>query len=82
MQTVSAIRTDLVQERRLVTPIPGPKSVALHERRQSAVASGVEFPQPDRASAATAVTTRARVRIGPPFRPPTGRRPRERHTSP
>src|ERR1700712_2878962 len=46
MQTVSAIRTDLVQERRLVTPIPGPKSVALHERRQSAVASGVASTLP------------------------------------
>ena len=46
MQAVSAIRTDLAQERRLVTPIPGPKSVALHERRQAAVASGVASTLP------------------------------------
>ena len=46
MQTVSAIRTDLAQERRLVTPIPGPKSVELHQRRQAAVASGVASTLP------------------------------------
>jgi 4-aminobutyrate aminotransferase/(S)-3-amino-2-methylpropionate transaminase len=37
----TAFRTDLVQERRLVTAIPGPKSIALHARRQAAVAAGV-----------------------------------------
>ena len=46
MQTVSAIRSDLVQERRLVTALPGPKSAALHERRQSAVAGGVASTLP------------------------------------
>ena len=46
MQTISGIRTDLAQERRLVTAIPGPKSVALHSRRQSAVASGVASTLP------------------------------------
>ena len=46
MQTASAIRTDLAQERRLVTSIPGPKSVALHQRRQSAVAAGVASTLP------------------------------------
>ncbi len=46
MQTIDGIRTDLAQERRLVTPIPGPKSVALHERRQQAVAAGVASTLP------------------------------------
>jgi 4-aminobutyrate aminotransferase/(S)-3-amino-2-methylpropionate transaminase len=46
MQTVSAIRSDLPQERRLVTSIPGPKSAALHQRRQSAVAAGVASTLP------------------------------------
>lgn len=46
MQTVSGIRTDLAQERRLVTSIPGPKSVALHQRRQAAVAAGVASTLP------------------------------------
>jgi 4-aminobutyrate aminotransferase/(S)-3-amino-2-methylpropionate transaminase len=32
---------DLPQERRVVTAIPGPRSVALHERRTAAVAAGV-----------------------------------------
>jgi len=38
---MTALRTDIAQERRLVTAIPGPKSLALHERRQHAVAAGV-----------------------------------------
>ncbi len=42
----SAFRTDVVQERRLVTAIPGPKSVALHARRQAAVAAGVASTMP------------------------------------
>ena len=41
-----AHRTDLPQERRLVTAIPGPKSIALHARRQAAVASGVASTLP------------------------------------
>ena len=32
---------DLPQERRLVTEIPGPRSLAIHERRVAAVAKGV-----------------------------------------
>ena len=32
---------DLPQERRLVTEIPGPRSLALHARRTAAVAAGV-----------------------------------------
>ena len=32
---------DLPQERRLVTAIPGPRSLAIHERRLAAVAAGV-----------------------------------------
>ncbi len=42
----SPVRTDIVQERRLVTAIPGPKSVALHARRQAAVAAGVASTVP------------------------------------
>ena len=44
--TVNAFRTDIPQERRLVTALPGPKSVALHQRRLSAVASGVSSTLP------------------------------------
>ena len=40
-QLESAHRTDIAQERRLVTAIPGPKSIALHARRTAAVAAGV-----------------------------------------
>ncbi|QXC61331.1 4-aminobutyrate--2-oxoglutarate transaminase [Aquihabitans sp. G128] len=36
----------LPQERRLVTAIPGPRSLALHARRQAAVASGVSSTLP------------------------------------
>ena len=43
---------DLPQERRLVTEIPGPRSRALHERRQAAVASGVGSTLPVYVSAA------------------------------
>jgi len=39
-------RTDIAQERRLMTPIPGPKSVALNTRRQAAVAAGVASTLP------------------------------------
>ena len=39
-------RTDIAQERRLITPIPGPKSVALNTRRQAAVAAGVASTLP------------------------------------
>jgi len=42
----SGHRTDIAQERRLVTTIPGPKSVALHTRRQAAVAAGVASTLP------------------------------------
>ena len=42
----TAFRTDIVQERHLATAIPGPKSVALHARRQAAVASGVASTLP------------------------------------
>jgi 4-aminobutyrate aminotransferase/(S)-3-amino-2-methylpropionate transaminase len=41
-----AIRTDLPQERRLVTAIPGPKSVQMHARRMAAVSSGVASTLP------------------------------------
>ncbi len=37
----TAFRADIVQERRLVTAVPGPRSLALHDRRQAAVAAGV-----------------------------------------
>jgi 4-aminobutyrate aminotransferase/(S)-3-amino-2-methylpropionate transaminase len=40
--TVEAVPT----ERRVVTAIPGPKSVALHERRQAVVSSGVSSALP------------------------------------
>ncbi|MEY4981194.1 MAG: hypothetical protein RL174_532, partial [Actinomycetota bacterium] len=30
----------IAQERKVVTSIPGPKSIALHERRKSAVSAG------------------------------------------
>ncbi len=36
----------LPQERRIVTPIPGPASLALHERRTAAVAAGVSSGLP------------------------------------
>ena len=40
-QNASVGGPELPQERRLVTEIPGPASLALHERRTSAVAAGV-----------------------------------------
>jgi 4-aminobutyrate aminotransferase/(S)-3-amino-2-methylpropionate transaminase len=39
--STSPLATDLPQERRLVTAIPGPKSQALQERRTAAVSAGV-----------------------------------------
>jgi 4-aminobutyrate aminotransferase/(S)-3-amino-2-methylpropionate transaminase len=42
----AAFRTDITQERRLLTAIPGPKSVALHARRQAAVAAGIASTVP------------------------------------
>ncbi|MCU1499301.1 MAG: 4-aminobutyrate aminotransferase, partial [Acidimicrobiales bacterium] len=36
----------LPQERRLVTPVPGPRSLALHGRRTAAVAAGVSSALP------------------------------------
>ena len=39
--STSPLAADLPQERRLVTPIPGPKSQALQARRTSAVSAGV-----------------------------------------
>ena len=44
MTTENAVPTggpDLPQERRIVTEIPGPRSIELHQRRGAAVASGV-----------------------------------------
>jgi 4-aminobutyrate aminotransferase / (S)-3-amino-2-methylpropionate transaminase / 5-aminovalerate transaminase len=38
--------TPIVQERRIVTEIPGPRSRALHERRLAAVAAGVSSATP------------------------------------
>ena len=38
--------SDVVQKRVLATAIPGPRSVALHERRRAAVASGVGSAMP------------------------------------
>ena len=44
--TVVAAKDDLVQERRLVTELPGPRSQELFARRQAAVSNGVStlFP--------------------------------------
>ncbi len=44
--------TTLPQERRLLTPIPGPKSMALHARRVAAVSAGVSSTMPVYAAAA------------------------------
>ncbi len=44
--TTQAFRTDLPQERRLVTPIPGPLSTAMHARRMAAVSAGVASTLP------------------------------------
>lgn len=44
--TTQAFRTDLPQERRLATPIPGPLSTAMHARRMAAVSAGVASTLP------------------------------------
>jgi 4-aminobutyrate aminotransferase/(S)-3-amino-2-methylpropionate transaminase len=44
--STDAIRTDLPQQRRLVTPIPGPRSTELHARRTAAVSAGVASTLP------------------------------------
>lgn len=49
----------LPQERRLVTSIPGPKSIALAERKSKAVASGVSHAIPVFAAAACSSTSMA-----------------------
>ncbi len=38
--------TEIVQERRIVTAIPGPRSVALHQRRLAAIPAGVNSALP------------------------------------
>jgi len=38
---MNSVTTDVTQERLVVTEIPGPKSLALHERRKNAVSAGV-----------------------------------------
>ena len=38
---MNSVATDVTQERLVVTEIPGPKSLALHERRKNAVSAGV-----------------------------------------
>jgi 4-aminobutyrate aminotransferase/(S)-3-amino-2-methylpropionate transaminase len=50
----------LPQERRLVTSIPGPRSVELADRRKAAVASGVSssMPRPVAACWSTSTATR------------------------
>lgn len=54
----SALQGGVPQERRIATDIPGPKSVALHERRNAVVASGAASTFPiyiDRAHGAVVV---------------------------
>ena len=46
MTTVSAPATPLEQRRVLRTAIPGPRSLALGERRRAAVAAGVSSTLP------------------------------------
>lgn len=45
-ETASLVRTDVPQERRLVTAIPGPLSQAAHARRTAAVSAGVASTLP------------------------------------
>ncbi len=55
---MNSVTTDVTQERRLVTEIPGPKSLALHERRNKVVSVGVSAAFPvyiDRAKGAILV---------------------------
>ncbi|WP_309616501.1 4-aminobutyrate--2-oxoglutarate transaminase [Salinibacterium sp.] len=44
--TMTATATSIVQERRIVTAIPGPKSIALQQRRLAVVAAGVASALP------------------------------------
>ena len=44
--TMTAAVTSIVQERRIVTAIPGPKSIALQQRRLAVVAAGVASALP------------------------------------
>lgn len=41
-----AVATEVVQERRIVTAIPGPRSIALQKRREASVARGVSSALP------------------------------------
>ncbi len=56
--TISTEPSPIVQERRIITAIPGPNSIALQERRQAVVAAGVASALPifaDRAHGAILV---------------------------
>ncbi|MFM6967905.1 MAG: 4-aminobutyrate--2-oxoglutarate transaminase [Microbacteriaceae bacterium] len=43
---MNSVATDVAQERRIVTSVPGPKSEALHARRQKVVSAGVSATYP------------------------------------
>ena len=43
---MNSVATDVAQERRIVTSVPGPNSEALHARRQKVVSAGVSATYP------------------------------------